>query len=148
MRLVDSNIVFVAGAFHRFCCFRMCWHKRAAYITVAIVYSLIALGLWKAKRWVFVLAILITLAQVVTVCSPSYVWDLAPGFKFGPYFTRLTYGAYCYVGAHFDFDYHQTDLRMSQIYTFVHERYILVLLSQFVRTNYLDRAFIGSVSPH
>jgi hypothetical protein len=103
---------------------------RSAYIIVAIVYALIALGLWKAKRWVFILAIFITLAQSVTFSSPSYVWDLALGLKFGPYITHLSHGAYCYVGAHFDASYHKPDFRMPQIYTFVHED-TFVLLNLF-----------------
>ena len=75
--------------------------------------------------------------------------DLAPGFKFGPYFTRLTYGAYCYVGAHFDFDYHQTDLRMSQIYTFVHEdTFVLVNLFAIILTVLLLVQFRRTKSDH
>jgi len=108
---------------------------RYTYITVAVIYALIALGLWKAKRWVFILAILITLAQTVTINSPSYVWDLAVGFKFGPFITHLAYGGYFYVGAHFDADFHRPNPRMLQMYTFVHEdTFVLINLFAIILT--------------
>jgi hypothetical protein len=116
-----------------------------------IIYALIALGLWKSKRWVFILAILITLAQLVTFSSPSYVWDLALGFKFGPYFTHLAYGGYSYVGAHFDADFHRPDSRMLQMYTFVHEdTFVLINLFAIILTILLLIQFcrIGRQTPN
>lgn len=108
---------------------------RYTYITVAIIYALIALGLWKAKRWVFILAILITLAQTVTINSPKYVWDLAIGFKFGPFITHLTFGGYFYVGAHFDGNFNRPDPRMLKMYTFVHEdTFVLINLFAIILT--------------
>jgi|SRR5580692_9566349 hypothetical protein len=92
---------------------------RNAYIVLAIIYAGIAWGLWRAKRWVFILAILIMLAQVVTFSSPSYTWDPALGLKAGPYFTSQEYGVWCYVGAHFDFDYHRADYRIAKVYPFI-----------------------------
>jgi hypothetical protein len=94
---------------------------RNAYIILAIIYALIAWGLWKAKRWVFILAILIMLAQIVTFSSSSYTWDPALGLKVGPYFTSQTFGFEGYVGAHFDFCYRQVDFRIAKVYSFIHE---------------------------
>jgi hypothetical protein len=40
-----------------------------------------------AKRWVFILAILVTFLQTVTVSFPSFAWGFYIGPTIGPYFT-------------------------------------------------------------
>jgi hypothetical protein len=109
--------------------------NRDAYIIVAVIYALIAMGLWRAKRWVFILAFLTTLAQTMTISSPSFVWDFAPGFKCGLYFTHLHYGVFCYVGAHFDAYFHTLDPRILKMYSFIHEdKFVLLNLFAVILT--------------
>jgi hypothetical protein len=102
---------------------------RHIYIVTAIIYALIAWGLWMAKRWAFVIAILITLLQTVTINSPSFSWSLFIGPTAGLFFTlplsQIAYGMYWHIGVYFTVAFDESSASIQKIYSIQENTFVL-----------------------
>jgi hypothetical protein len=121
--------------------------SRYIYIVTAIIYALIALGLWKANRWAFITAILVTLLQIVTVSFPSFAWGFFIGPTAGLFFSlpdpRAEYGAFWHLGVYFNVAVDEPSASLQRIYSMHSNTFVLfnvfsavlsaLLLIQFFR---------------
>jgi|GEM_PF-5220237 len=91
------------------------------YIATAIIYALITLGLWMAKRWAFVIAILVTLLQIVTVSFPLFAWGLFIGPSSGLFFTlpspQNEYGLFWHLGVYFNMAIDEPSTSLQKTYS-------------------------------
>ena len=73
-----------------------------------------------AKRWVFILAILVTFLQTVTVSFPSFAWGFYIGPTIGPYFTlplsQTEYGAFFRLGVYFNVAVDEPSASLQRLY--------------------------------
>jgi hypothetical protein len=121
--------------------------SRYIYIVTAIVYALIALGLWKAKRWVFITATLVTLLQIVTVSFSSFAWGFFIGPTAGVFFSlphpQAEYGAFWRLGVYLNVAIDEPSTSLQRIYSMHSNTFVLfnvfgviltaLLLIQFFR---------------
>jgi hypothetical protein len=91
------------------------------YILTAIAYALITLGLWMVKRWAFILAMLVTFLQIVTVSFPLFAWGLFIGPTAGLFFTlpspRAEYGLFWHLGVYFNIAIDEPSASLQKTYS-------------------------------
>jgi hypothetical protein len=113
-------VIFFLQGISPFLFYRFLAPEWRLYLVPAVIYSLITLGLWMAKRWAFILAIAITLLQVVTVCSPLFTWHLLIGPGGGLYcalpLSQSQYGVYGRLGVYFAFGIHKPIAWIQKLY--------------------------------
>jgi hypothetical protein len=103
--------------------------NRNLFAFAAIVYVLLTCGLWKAKRSAYIIATLVTLAQVLTVCSPSFTWHLLVGLGGGPFLTlplsQADYGVYGRIGVIIGSSFGESNIKLHKIYSIDADTFVL-----------------------
>ena len=124
------------------------------FLVVAIAYALIALGLWMSKRWVFVLAILVTFLQTVTFSFPSFAWGFYIGPTVGPFFTlplsQADYGAFFRLGVYFTVAVDEPGTSLQRLYQMSSNTFVLLNVFSIILTALLVIQFfrVGHQPPN
>ena len=107
-----------------------------------------------AKRWVFVLAILVTFLQTVTVSFPSFAWGFYIGPTIGLFFTlplsQADYGAFFRLGVYFTVAVDEPGTSLQRLYQMSSNTFVLLNVFSIILTALLVIQFfrVGRQPPN